>query len=620
MITLANGLLSIKMVGHPHDFGPMTDLKKKLSDDLLAKAQNSGKGSSPTKQVVPEGFTSLGASFEIDDYVHKKVKWMAEHKDFGGMAMPRFGLMSLMLATTPIHAYDNPVMNKICRTGFTDGIRVFMHTSMLEKIWDEEEESKGTIKGFIPFSMHEMIHKMRRHPERHARLDPVLRNIAEDLNIQATIIESFPEIEWPVCLRETGVGFGPGESAKYITMSEEAIYFELLQKRSKELKPPPGQGKGKGSDGPGNSPGQGGGPSSRNNSPGQPGEGGDGDPTDGEAGDQFGAPGDMHTITPEELIKALEEGGMDETMRRLNMPASSDKEAIETLKNLSDMGRVEAINKAYRQMKDAEEKGHQYPGSQMVHAAAEMLTTQAKPKMTYKLAMRDLCIQSGTKDVYVEDDEPDDIYYVESVTAMMGGNPVYQGVNIPMKQECAVLVIFDASGSVDNANFKEGLAEVFGLKKTANNFGDTATEVIVVMGDTELTEGVQILNEDNYEKVIRDGIAREAFGGTDLTKVINQALDLGVFKDKKIQGVIMFTDSFDTPPKRYNINLPDGTAFVFAVFSTTGTGDVEKFAAGTADWARTVQVDDGVEVDLSNTFMDTMDASPAQQRRRPRMN
>lgn len=600
----------------------MTDLMQSRSDEMLSQAQKSGKGDAPARQVVPEGFNSLGAPDDLDDYVFNQTKWMSMHADFGGYSQPRFGLMSLLLGSTPILAYDNPVMNKIARTGFTDGIRVFMHTSLLEKIRAEEEESGGTVKGFIPFAMHEILHKLRRHPERHARLDPILRNIAEDLSIQATIIESFPEIEWPVCLRETGVGFGQGESAKYISMSEEAIYFQLLQEFNKELKKPKqpgegGQGNGKGEGkkkGPGNDPGQGGG----SGRPQPKGQGGPGNPD--EATDQFGAEGDQHTITPEELIKALEEGGMDETMRRLNMPASADKEAVQTMKDLADMGRVESINKAYRQMKDAEDKGQKYPGSQMVRGAAEMLTTQAKPKMSYKLAMRDTCIQSGTKDVYVEDDEPDDIYYVQPVTQMLGGSPLYQGVNIAMKQECAVLVVFDASGSVTDANFKEGLAEIFGLKRTANNFGDTATEIVVVMGDVELTDGVQILTEDNYESIIKDGVRRECFGGTNLTRVVNQALKLPIFKDKHMQGLIMFTDSFDTPPPRDALEIDGTPTIVYAVFSTTGTGDVEKFARATSSYARTVQVDEGVEVDLSETSMDTMDASPTQQRARRRRN
>lgn len=609
----------------------MPDLKK-LSDDLVNQAEKK------TNQVVPEGYTSLGAPFEIDDYVHEMTKWMGSHADFGGFSMPRFGLMSLMVSSTPILAYDNPVMNSITTTGFTDGIRVFMHVSMLEKLRAEEEESGGVVKGFVPLAMHEFMHKLRRHPDRHAKFDPVLRNIAQDLNIQATILEAFPEMQWATCLRETGLGFGPGEKEKYIAMSEEAIYFQLLQEGHKSLKQPkpPGGGGGKGgsgggggggrqppTEGPGNAPGRGGSPKQQQQQGGQQPQGGQGAPSEGsgeegEEGGQFGAPGDFHTITPEELIKKLEEAGMDETMRRLNLPSSTDKEAIQATKDLADMGRVEAINKAYRQMKDAEEKGFKYPGRQMVHGAVEMLSTQAKPKMSYKLAMRDLFIQSGTREVYVEDDEPDEPYYVDSITEMLGGSPLYTGVHIATKPECAVLVVFDASGSVDNENFKEGLAEVFGLKRLANQFGDSATEVLVVMGDTQLTQGVQVLNEDNYEKVIADGVERQCFGGTNLAHVLNQALKLPQLTDKHIQGVLMFTDSFDTPPPRESLDLSGSPTIVYAVFSTTGTGDVEKFAAGVASYARTVQVDEGVEVDLSESYMETMSASPSQNRRRSR--
>lgn len=628
----------------------MTDSKKQRSDDLIAEAQ-APQGYNPNgtpKQVVPEGYTSLGAPYEIDDYIQKNIKWMAGHKDLGGHSVPRFGLMSLMCTTTPVVPYDNPVMNKICRTAFTDGIRTYMHTSLVQKIWDEDVASGGTVRGIIPLNMHESIHKLRRHVDVHAHLDPVDRNKAQDYNINATIIESFPEMEWPVCLREMGLGFGPGESAKYFNRSEISIYFELRQERRKALekaKPPGGSGgqndpdgggdsgQGQGGqgnqkkkpqrEGPGNDPGQGGGSSDQGQGqkqkgrpgPGQPG-GGDGE--EEEASDQFGADGDQHTIDPRELIRRLEEAGMDETMRRLNMPSSKDEEGIQTLKDLADMGRIEAINKAARQMKDAEEKGYKYPGAAMVHGALDTLTTQAKPKMTYKMQMREAFLQSGTKQVFVEDDEPDDIYYVDKVTKMLGGRPLYHGVHIDVKPESAVIVVFDASGSVTNENFKEGLAEVWAMKRCANNFGDTATKVIVVMGDTELADGFVELNEENWEQVIKEGVQRKCMGGTNMIKVLNQTLHHETVKGLKIQSVVMFTDSFVEPPPRESIDLSGDPFILFAIFSTTGTGDVEKWAKATSNYARTVRVDEGVEVDLSETYMDSMEASPVQQQQRKR--
>jgi hypothetical protein len=621
----------------------MTD-RQHISDELLREGQRSFEEqqeaqAKTTKQEVKEGFTSFGASEEIDDYIYFKMRWMSSFKDYDGHAMPRFGLMSLMVHQTQVIPYDNPAMNRISKTGFTDGIRVFMHADFVAKGKAEEEESNGTQQFLVPFAMHEFTHKLRRHTTRHSHWNPYLANRAQDLSINSSLIVAFPEMKWVPLLTETGIGFGPGEAEKFMGLSEEKIYMDLLREAPKLLKQPkpPGGGGGSGQQG------QGGGSSG----PSQPGQGqsgqsqsGDDDDADdqnsqsgpggnqpnpsskggqrkGEPSDKFGGMGDFHTITPEELIKILEDAGMDESIKRLGLPSSSDKKAIDEQKARADMGQVEAVHRALDQMREAERRNCKYPGAGMVEGMVEMYNTQAKPQMTWRLAYRDAFFQNGYKEVYKED-EPDEIYFFPTVTRLLG-NPLYTGIHVPEKPASAVLVIMDASSSVDTEQFKEHIAEIYGLKGAAQ--GESATEVLIIMGASDLVDGIQILDEDNWEAQIKGkGIGRTCYGGTNLHVLVNKGLERPEIAGLHIQSVIMFTDSYDSAPKlsKMNFDKKRPPNIVYAVSSSTGMGDVEKFAKEVGNEGRVVRIDEGVVVDLTDAYLDTMSASPSETESRAR--
>lgn len=606
----------------------MTDREAQArSDDLFRQARESHldeieKQAKVTKQVVPDGFTSFGAPFEIDDYIIGRTRWMSafvrlyNENRTEQMDAPRFGLMSLCVSQTAIIPYDCPALNKISTTAFTDGVRVFMHAGFVAKGMKQEKEGKGDF--MVPITMHELTHKIRRHAgARHAHWDRALANLAQDYSINSILSLAYPDVKWAPLLTETGVGFKPGEKEKYALLSEEAIYFDLLRTRGKKLKtppPPPSEGgKGKSQGG-----GGGGDPTEEPDTMPSPGQNPD---QDGDDSLPFGAEGDIHSISLEELTKALEDAGMDESIKRLNLPSSTDKEALDGMKSRAELGMVDAVNRAREQMREMERKGIQYPGSGLVEHAAELYSSMTKPKMTYKLAFRDAFFHNGMRDVFHEDDEPDEIYYVDSVSQMLG-NPLYMGIYTQEKPASAVLVVIDASSSVGTESFKEMIAEIYGLKKTSNNFSDSATEVLIVMGAEKLAKGIQILDEDNWEAQVAKGqtLDRTCHGGTNLHVLVNQALELPELDGLQIQSVIMFTDSYDSAPQvskmKFKGRRPN---IVYAVCSSTGMGDVEKFAKEVGNDGRVVRIDDGVQVDLTDSYLDTMDASPtaaAQRRRR----
>ncbi len=307
---------------------------------------------------------------------------------------------------------------------------------------------------------------------------------------------------------------------------------------------------------------------------------------------------------------------MDETLKRLNLPDADDEEAIEKMNQRADLSRVEAVSKAVNQMERIESKGGKYPGSHLVDYANKMIRAESKGRMQWKLAFQEAMYGGGMKTRFTEDDEPADIYYIDEVTEMFG-NPVFMGIDVPDDPQSVVVVVIDTSGSVDDGDFKIAVEEIMSLKRSANAFSDSASEVLVVCGDTTMREGVQQINEDNYEAIMRDGVKRAGYGGTNLALVLRQALELDEIKEKQVRGVIMLTDSYDTPPKYDQLGLDEhpGTAIIYGIFPSTGSGDAERFAEAVSDYARVVMIEEGAEVHMTEDFKERMTVSPSQRRR-----
>ncbi|MEM1435211.1 MAG: hypothetical protein AAGG11_14215, partial [Pseudomonadota bacterium] len=43
--------------------------------------------------------------------------------------LPRYGVLSILARRVPFHLYDHSALVRLCRTAFTDGIHVFVHTA-----------------------------------------------------------------------------------------------------------------------------------------------------------------------------------------------------------------------------------------------------------------------------------------------------------------------------------------------------------------------------------------------------------------------------------------------------------------------------------------------------------
>ena len=384
--------------------------------------------------------------------------------------VPRYGVLSLILQSTPCFVYGHPALKRISKTAFTDGIHVFICDEFLEKIEKDAEDSKYAKLGLEPLLLHELMHKTFNHTRRLREFPPDVRNEATDKSINARLVLGYPDVQWVPTLSETGLAFRAGETERYAKLSEDTIAREIMAERLRKdmkkqeernkqgqqgqqgqqpqqgqdqggqqpgqqqgqgQKPGPGrrgqqpQGKmsgaqkqekqegggqpggqqGSGGNEPGDE-GQGGQPGGQNpggrrqpqNQPGgrgqkrdqgvdEPGEGqgAGGDEEAGEPSDEFGGEGDNHFIDPADLIRVLEEQGLDAVKQKLGLPDSDDLEAIGELQQADEMRQMEAIQQAEVQRQRV---GDKYPGAHIADAASEHVRARSKGKMTWRLAVR----------------------------------------------------------------------------------------------------------------------------------------------------------------------------------------------------------------------------------------
>ncbi len=546
-----------------------------------------------------------------------------------GIQVPRYGLLSLMARRTPFYVYDHPALEKKWPTAFTDGVHVFFSANFLDQLVDEDEaamKSGSKEQSALFIALHEMMHMLGLHHQRMRQFDPKTANIAADLSINTRIRNGFPDMK-PGKTPHIGWGMQEGDIEKYVHLSEEMIarlYLEEEQQKKEEQE----KSNEKGKDGDDNGDGQkGGDPGDDGGEPGdgggEPGDGG-GEPGDGggEPGDGGGEPGsqkgkgpaskngkgapgspgekgegadggsmtgdgdyDAHIVNIDELYDTLGENGLDYVKDLLELPDT--QEGRKTMNDEQKLKLVDDIQKASSQKRSV---GDNYPGGHIVDAAAEMIGKLAKPKLKWKAAIREMIIGSGVR-YDVSPEEPGDLYYVDGEEmGLMEGENVYLPSMVPCRPNDTILVLVDTSGSVDSEMLREFFSEIFGIVK---NEGDQIGEVIVLSADTVVRGEPTIINEDNYEEMLKD-VKAYGRGGTDLGESVRIAMDMDTIKDAKLSGLIYFTDLGDYPPKREELprDLPP------MVYLTTPTYMSEEFGRAVSDYADLYDIREGRTVDL----------------------
>jgi len=658
----------------------------------IAKKQDAKQVAQSFDYIDPEDRSgSLRAPFRLEEDLREVREYVAGEAMFGSVTLPRFGVLSLLMRTTPCYVYGHEALKKnFGTTAFTDGVHIFICDDFYDKLLKDAKESKGNDSGVELLLMHELMHILFNHTRRLRSFTPDIRNIAMDLSINTKLQLGYPALNWSKTLKETGLGFKPGDTERYPSMSEETIAREVMnEKLRKKMKedekqqkngqgkqdqqqqgqgqpqngqgqgqPQNGQGQGQPQNGQGQGQpqnGQGQGQPQNGQGQGQPQSGqgqgqpqsgqgqgqpqsgqGQGQPQNGQGQGQpqsgqgqgqgqqpsqdnvFNGEGDQHIYDMKDVIKVLEENGLENVAKSLNMPKSDDVEAIEEMQRESDMRKNDAVQRAAVQMQQNPGK---YPGAHIVESAAEHILGQSKGKLSWKLALREAIFGDGMRFKY-NPEELGDPYFVEEIGKTLGLDlPI--GQDLPFKPDETVLVLIDTSGSVANSDLAAFITEVMELKTASSGFGDGASEVVVLSADTVLRGEPVEITDQNADEYMNKGIQLHGRGGTDLADPIKQAAKLDMFKEKKIRSLVYFTDLFASIPKFKELGLPEGTSVTYVSAPSTSEGSAEQeeaFRKGVEDYAVVVPIREGIEVNLDQDARDAgmdgmVDNSPSTPKR-----
>lgn len=270
---------------------------------------------------------------------------------------------------------------------------------------------------------------------------------------------------------------------------------------------------------------------------------------------KFGSEDDDHHHTLEEVIKALEDMKLEGVMEKLNLPKSTDKEAIKEKQNMGIDIKNQSIIEADNKRHELSMPG--FPGEHMLNCAMERIKSVKKGKLTWKMKVIDEIWGTGLNFKY-NNDIIGDIYFVDEMIDVIGMN-LYVGQITPFKSNNVVAVIIDTSMSVGQKDLEDIIPEIIEMKVAAES-GSGAYEVLVFSADTVL-RGVPIeITSDNVHEFLEGGLQIFGRGGTNLTTAINQTVKSEVFKDKKIKSLIYFTDLGDYAPQYKDLELDPDTS------------------------------------------------------------
>lgn len=513
-----------------------------------------------------------------------------------GLTIPRFGLLSLKAAGTPMYVYDHPAFMKITNTAFTDGVHIFVAADFLRQLVKEEEETKGAEDGALPLMLHELMHMLLGHTHRLKMFPRDIANQATDLVINAKLQIGYETIKWSKTIRELGLGFKAGEAEKFMMLSEETVARKLI---AGEIKPKKKKNDKKGQNGQnGQNQGQGQGQSSGgnqqgdSNSSGENQEQGQREQEQGQ-GEQEQEWSDQHTITLEDLIKVLEKEGLTSILDALQLPASDKLDEIAKIEENTLLKDIENIEKAAAQKSACNGK---YPGAHIVDAASERIKGLTDGKLDWKLGMREWVLGGGMRFKMFED-EADALYYIDGKDMGLS-DPIYVGSPVPHSPEETVLCLIDTSGSVDDKMLKSFISEILNLKRGVSGVTDTASEVVILSADTVLRGEAIEVTDENVDELLEQGVKIFGRGGTDLAGSLDMAMNLDLIKKKKITSVIYFTDLCDIPPpkSRFDKYLEKGMTFAYVTAPSTMS---DEFAKAVKDYARVYPIVEGMVIDMT---------------------
>lgn len=522
-------------------------------------------GARPDADTEPKPNGRLNAQPRWNDTLQALRSDIIQSDEYG---LPRFGVLSILARRVPFHLYDHPALVALCDSAFTDGVHVFVHTGFLAEVM--ETDRVATADGGLRHSMvlvllHELCHILYRHHRRippHA--PPLLWAIACDISINARLLTAYPRLR-PGPVFDDAWGARPEERDRYLGQSEEHIVNGLWEAPEPEQRDVvEALKKALDSGGGGVTP----------------------------ALDARGAPQDVHghLVQPETLARTLEDAGLQHVRRALALPEPGDAPAFEQLAWLGELKLSADFDRA-RELSEQHPKGAAMAGAHMEESWSEWVDADRFGQLTWRNLLRDLVLGDGM--AYEHCDEvPSELYFVEP--AQMGLDaPLYIGSPAPAGPSGVVLCIVDTSLSVSVDALASFIAE---LKSLIEQGTVRPEQLYLVSADSTLRSEVEMYSAHELSAT-PEQLLLQGRGGTDITRVLNEALDASQrtseFAGGTLEAIVYFTDLVDRPPDR--AALPDSLPKL--LFLSPPTAAAPRFRQAVADFAMVAEIRDGTVID-----------------------
>lgn len=515
----------------------------------------------------------------------------------------------------------------------------------------------------IPLVLHELKHIYYRHHDRFAELvrrERDLVGIGTDIRINQDIEQLQTNFKRKLgkVFYEVGVGLSDEEKNLFSGASEDRIIQTLIGMRDKRQEDQKKMQSGASEDAPSNGGGQAGSGSS-DPTQSNPSNAGDPDPDapegEGKADDnepgqsgkdnQVGAenkddPKDLDKkdsrtrlektldsvinqqqrqmgeeehvkVDARQLAKMMEDLGLHKEKAKLGLPDSGLQESASAKeKKNADQAwshegkktsaRLTEISSQMAQLNQrAKQRGSAPPGKHIDDYAEEILNGTFTPKtriMTEELKSFTYKVSAFARDTQHTDDEPDDAYFLDP--GDMGlDSELYLGSQISATAEGVMLNVVDSSASVNEDMLTGFYAEILGQVAEPDS---GITNSFILNADTTRRGEVIEVTEDNIEEVAKK-IKVWGRGGTNLERGMQDALKWAKDNNKKVHGLIVFSDLEDSVPLREN--LPDDlppTAFVTNPAHGNIALSIDAFRDGVSHWASVIEIEEGAELSLDS--------------------
>jgi hypothetical protein len=543
--------------------------------------------------------------------------------------MPRFGLLSLVCEHTPFIAFDHESIADKYKTAFTDYTHTWYNANFIEDllIRSAKYHEQGEMYNDVIFiALHELSHIAHKHNKRLSSKPHRLTNIATDIEINTGLLISFKQIKISPYLANMLYGTSQEYREKFTGFSSEAVYDYLAGEVKKQQDENDSQSSS--NDNESNSSQSGGeqpqDPSQDSNSGDSADSSGDnndsqnkndnnGDSSDKGEDSASPSPSEQkersiaddikslakgesgtskdHNSKLEEVIKLLEDAeGIDEDKIKdlLGLPDSSDKSALDKLKQSTDINIINDIGKARQIAEKAKMSGTSFPGQHILDAAEIGLVINDESVGQWKHKLFDLLKEDSGLKFTQTDDSLNMEYHI--------GMPLDVGADLRQPEGPEYLIIVDSSGSTANY-IDDFFSEAIGMLEDDGAL-DVAPTLHIMSADTTARGVVYTLDESNKDDIISD-IKAFGGGGTDFESEINDCyihITENEIVQRDIDAIILLTDLGDFIPKRENLpeNLPP------VVFMCPPSLYREAFNQGVKEWAEVIPMDleNSYEVDL----------------------